>query len=76
MDVNAVMSADPAVAERADVAIGALLRSGINFLALDFDLTICSVHTGGVWQDTPLALAALCRPTFYHLIKTAMDRGK
>ena len=73
--MDAVTFADPLIVERVSNAVGALQRSGINFLALDFDLTICGVHTGGVWQDTPLALASLCRPIFYHLIRSAMDRG-
>ena len=44
---------------------------GINLLALDFDQTILSVHTGGRWQGSTEELLPFVRPIFSDLIRAA-----
>jgi hypothetical protein len=48
---------------------------GVNFLALDFDLTIIDVHTGGRWPGTPADLRRRIRPLFNLLIPAAISNG-
>ena len=47
----------------------------VNFLALDFDLTILDVHTSGRWPGTPEQLAQRIRPFFQTLIPVAIAQG-
>jgi hypothetical protein len=47
---------------------------GINFLAIDFDLTLVSEHTGGRWRGTVAELAAKVRPLFKALVPLALER--
>eukprot|EP00816_Leptocylindrus_hargravesii_P013177 CAMPEP_0196808782 /NCGR_PEP_ID=MMETSP1362-20130617/8778_1 /TAXON_ID=163516 /ORGANISM="Leptocylindrus danicus, Strain CCMP1856" /LENGTH=185 /DNA_ID=CAMNT_0042183247 /DNA_START=881 /DNA_END=1438 /DNA_ORIENTATION=- len=48
----------------------------INFLALDFDLTIISFHTGGrPWGGTIEEMSSFVRPMFRHLIPLAHQAG-
>lgn len=42
-------------------------------LALDFDLTVIDIHTGGAWQGTAEELATHVRPLFKHLILAACE---
>ena len=53
--------------------VEALKRCGINFLAIDFDLTLISEHTGGHWRGSVPELAAQVRPMFKSLIPLALD---
>lgn len=47
----------------------------MNFLALDFDLTIVDIHTSGRWPGTPEQLAQRIRPFFQTLIPAALSHG-
>ncbi|CAN0303290.1 unnamed protein product, partial [Laminaria digitata] len=47
----------------------------VNFLALDFDLTILDIHTSGRWPGTPEQLAQRIRPFFQILIPVAIAQG-
>ena len=47
-----------------------LRRLNINFVAIDFDQTILSIHTGGVWTGTVPELLPLVRPELKFLIRT------
>ena len=48
----------------------------VNFLALDFDLTILDIHTSGRWPGTPEQLAQRIRPFFQVLIPVAIAQGE
>lgn len=58
-----------------DQIVAALVSCGINFLAIDFDLTLISEHTGGHWRGTAPDLAAKVRPMFKTLVPKVMDHG-
>eukprot|EP00527_Entomoneis_sp_CCMP2396_P004477 CAMPEP_0198146486 /NCGR_PEP_ID=MMETSP1443-20131203/29609_1 /TAXON_ID=186043 /ORGANISM="Entomoneis sp., Strain CCMP2396" /LENGTH=201 /DNA_ID=CAMNT_0043810471 /DNA_START=214 /DNA_END=819 /DNA_ORIENTATION=- len=45
---------------------------GINFLAIDFDMTMIDVHTGGRWMGTAQELETHVRPEFVELIQTCL----
>ena len=47
----------------------------INFLALDFDLTIVDIHTGGRWNGSIDELVGRIGPVFGHLIRAAHSAG-
>ena len=49
-------------------ALNALTKTGINFVAVDFDMTLISMHTSGQYQGTPVELAKLIRPCFLLMI--------
>lgn len=48
----------------------------VNFLALDFDLTILDIHTSGRWPGTPEQLTQRIRPFFQALIPVAVAEGE
>lgn len=52
-----------------------LAQAGIQLIAVDFDLTLVSTHTGGVWSKTPELLAQRVRPCMKQLILTALNTG-
>lgn len=52
-----------------------LAQAGIKLLAIDFDLTLVSTHTGGVWSKGAEHLAQHVRPSMKQLILTAMMDG-
>lgn len=52
-----------------------LKDAGINFLALDFDLTVVDIHTGGRWKFSAAELAEHVRPLFVCLIKESFNLG-
>ena len=56
-------------------SISALKTADINFLALDFDLTIVDIHTGGTWPGTIEELATHVRDIFKQLIFAAHEAG-
>lgn len=62
---------DAAVAK----AVANLKRQRIFLLALDFDLTIVDIHTGGKWRRDPSELAKHVRPFWPLLIAEAMAEG-
>jgi hypothetical protein len=43
-------------------------QSNLKLVAFDFDQTIVSVHTGGIWRDSAEKLAEFVRPSFQYLI--------
>ena len=47
----------------------------INFLAVDFDLTLVDMHTGGRFEGSPMELCRAVRPFFRSLIPMAISRG-
>lgn len=52
-----------------------LINDGIKMLAIDFDLTLVSVHTNGEWMFTARPLASRIRPGFPELLREASRRG-
>jgi hypothetical protein len=69
-------SMDDATAETAARKVVERLKaSSINFLALDFDLTVLDIHTGGRWSGAPADLATHIRPLFNQLIPQASTSG-
>jgi hypothetical protein len=56
-------------------AVARLKELHINFLALDFDQTILSCHTGGRWQGSVDELLEFVRPVFIQLIPAAQEAG-
>ena len=58
-----------------DQAMERLEALGINLLALDFDQTILSVHTGGRWQGSTEELLPFVRPMFADLIRAAVKNN-
>lgn len=56
-------------------AMTRLEELSINFLALDFDCTILSIHTGGRWQGSPGELLPHVRPIFRELIQAAVHKN-
>jgi hypothetical protein len=57
------------------LAVARLKELHINFLALDFDQTILSCHTGGRWQGSVDELLEYVRPVFIQLIPAAQEAG-
>mmetsp|Transcript_24557 Transcript_24557/g.44409 ORF Transcript_24557/g.44409 Transcript_24557/m.44409 type:complete len:205 (+) Transcript_24557:82-696(+) len=55
-----------------DAAIQRLKELKINFLAVDFDCTILSIHTGGRWHGTHQELLQHVRPYFPPLLERAL----
>jgi len=51
-----------------------LIEGGLKVLALDFDLTICSIHTRGVYMGTEEDLKSLLHPDMIELIQAASPR--
>jgi hypothetical protein len=47
----------------------------IKLIALDFDLTIVDIHTGGVWDRTALELVSHVRPEMQCLIQRSLAKG-
>ena len=47
----------------------------LNFLALDFDMTVIDIHTGGRWSGSACELSEQIRPFFRALIPAAIAEG-
>jgi len=58
---------------REDVAT--LTGAAVRLLAVDADLTLFRVHTGGKWRGTPEGLSRHIRPLFLALIPEALAAG-
>lgn len=56
-------------------AIQTFQQANVNFLAIDFDRTLVSVHTWGQWKGTSAELSTHVRPLFLDLIPIAIDSG-
>lgn len=48
---------------------------GIKLIALDFDCTLVSVHTGGSWMFTAPPLASKVRPGFQEFLSQVLKKG-
>lgn len=51
-----------------------LQKKGIQLVAVDFDQTLITFHSGGVWKDNIEKLVAKVRPCMRDLIQTCLDR--
>ena len=56
--------------------ISGLLSCSINFLAIDFDLTLVDEHTRGDYGGSAASLCQRVRPFFRALIPMALSRGR
>ena len=61
-------------AHKAELIVRSLKQRGVNFLAIDFDLTMVNCHTGGRWQGSTADLASKVRPIFRSLIPLAIQQ--
>ena len=52
-----------------------LIREGIKLIAVDFDMTLVSVHTNGNWMFTARPLASRIRPGFPEFLSEALRQG-
>ncbi len=52
-----------------------LVNHGYNFLAIDFDHTFISIHTGGRWLGSMEDLVPHVRPMFLSLVPACNSRG-
>jgi len=59
-----------------DKALQIVKEAGITLIAIDFDMTIIDIHTGGVWQDTATNLVPHVRPEFQCFISGLLDNGR
>jgi len=50
-----------------------LKEAGVNFLAVDFDLTLVDTHTEGRWPGTAPELLRHVRPEMRQLLRDALD---
>jgi|Dee2metaT_26_FD_contig_21_10677794_length_752_multi_5_in_0_out_0_1 hypothetical protein len=53
----------------------AIKRTGINFLAIDFDMTLVDCHTQGKWNGSVDLLGSKVRPFFKMIVPMAMNQG-
>lgn len=60
---------------RAKAFVGQLVNSGVKLMAIDFDLTLVSMHTGGRWWGSADTLARSVRPVFKTIIPEALRQG-
>lgn len=56
-------------------AVETLQKVGINFVAIDFDLTMVDQHTRGQWAGTAEQLAPFVRPVFRNLLPVLFASG-
>ncbi|KAK3606426.1 hypothetical protein CHS0354_041362 [Potamilus streckersoni] len=54
--------------------IDTLMKAGVKLLALDFDNTLISIHSGGIWKDSIEKLIEHVRPCMKNLIETALEK--
>jgi hypothetical protein len=52
-----------------------LKNRGLNFVAIDFDLTLISVHTNSRWSGSAEELRPYARPFFTKLIPQLINNG-
>lgn len=60
--------------ERCERAARHIKRQNIQLLALDFDLTVIDLHTGGRWKGTPEELSKHVRPEIKCLLNIAFNQ--
>jgi len=56
-------------------AVRMMVKSNIHLLAIDFDMTILNIHTGGEWEGGAEKLQKHVRNEFKCLIQTSLERG-
>merc|ERR1719231_1466626 len=62
-------------AARAEAFVRQLVEMNVKLLAIDFDLTLISMHTGGRWWGSAETLARSLRPVFKTIVPYAMSLG-
>lgn len=62
-------------ARKAEAFAYELSENGVKLLAVDFDLTLASMHTGGKWWGTAETLGRSIRPLFKTIIPAAQSLG-
>lgn len=55
--------------------VSAMHKNGIRLLAMDFDQTLISTHSGGRWKDSMEKLVKEVRPCMRDLIHASLDKG-
>jgi hypothetical protein len=60
---------------RAKAFVRQLVEAGVKLLAIDFDLTMISMHTGGRWWGSAETLARSVRPVWKTIVPYAMSMG-
>jgi hypothetical protein len=58
---------------RAREIVSVLQQKNIKLVAIDFDNTFLSIHTGGYYQGTVESLLEHIRPSFFHLVQELLD---
>lgn len=58
-----------------ETLVDRLIHDGIKMVAVDFDLTLVSVHTNGSWMFTARPLASRIRPGFPEFLREVLRRG-
>eukprot|EP00981_Chlorochromonas_danica_P016348 scaffold16868_cov507-Ochromonas_danica.AAC.1 len=61
--------------ERIQQAVEGLIKANINFVAIDFDQTMISLHTYGRFLGKPEELAPFLRPVFLKLVPAIADKS-
>lgn len=72
-DRTASLEGEEAV--RAEAFVKQLVENNVKLLALDFDLTLVSMHTGGRWWGSAETLARSVRPIFRTIIPLCQSAG-
>ncbi|CAF1678491.1 unnamed protein product [Adineta ricciae] len=55
-----------------DIVLG-ILQKNIKLIAIDFDSTFLSIHTGGFYQGTVDSLLEYIRSTFFYFVQELLD---
>lgn len=58
--------------EKCNTIVKGMIEKKIDFLAIDFDLTLCSIHTSGQYIGSCRDLALKLRPFMVELIRCAL----
>jgi len=58
----------------AEHLVSNLQKKGIRLVAIDFDQTLITFHSGGVWKDSVDKLVPNVRPCIRDLIQVCLDR--
>jgi len=72
-DPQLAMSPEDVVRIQEDVAF--LIENNVRLVAVDADLTLFRIHTGGKWRGTPEGLARHVRPLFRVFIPECIQAG-
>ncbi|XP_052072407.1 uncharacterized protein LOC127710520 [Mytilus californianus] len=70
------MSADKGTdVSKVKALVNAMHKQGIRLLAMDFDQTLISIHSGGRWKETIENLVKEVRPCMKDLIPACLEKG-